>query len=402
MSFAPLQGYRVIDLTQVLAGPFCSYQLGLLGAEVIKIEPVDNGDWARLGGSDLELESIGMATSFLTQNAGKQSLAVDLKHPSGLDIVKRLVRSADVFIENFRPGTAKRLGLGANDIMVMKPDIIYASISAFGQDGPMGDRPAYDHVIQAVSGIMMLTGDPKTLPNKVGSPYIDYSSGQNGAMAILAAILERNKTGKGQYVDIAMLDSALLLMASHLTQANTTGKVPEAAGNEAFSGSAASGVFDTKDGKLALAANNERQTQRLANAINKPDILEKPRFKTPKARRTHSLEFRELLAKVFLEDTASNWENRLTVAGVPAARILKLEETLSLPQIEARGILAEHKIEGSKRTTKVPTLGFKVNGERPNTTTHPPLLGQDTDQVLSELGLTKQEIDNLKHSNIVA
>ncbi len=386
MSFAPLEGYRVIDLTQVLAGPFCSYQLGLLGAEVIKIEPVDNGDWARLGGSDLELESIGMATSFLTQNAGKQSLAVDLKHPSGLDIVKRLVRSADVFIENFRPGTAKRLGLGANEIMAMKPDIIYASISAFGQDGPMGDRPAYDHVIQAVSGIMMLTGDPKTLPNKVGSPYIDYSSGQNGAMAILAAILERNKTGKGQYVDIAMLDSALLLMASHLTQANTTGKVPEAAGNEAFSGSAASGVFDTKDGKLALAANNERQTQRLANAINKPDILENPRFKTPKA----------------LEDTASNWEDRLTVAGVPAARILKLEETLSLPQIEARGILAEHKIEGSKRTTKVPTLGFKVNGERPNTTTPPPLLGQDTDQVLSELGLTKQEIDNLKHSNIVA
>jgi len=162
MSFAPLQGYRVIDLTQVLAGPFCSYQLGLLGAEVIKIEPVDNGDWARLGGSDLELESIGMATSFLTQNAGKQSLAVDLKHPSGLDIVKSLVRSADVFIENFRPGTAKRLGLGANEIMAMKPDIIYASISAFGQDGPMGDRPAYDHVIQAVSGIMMLTGDPKT------------------------------------------------------------------------------------------------------------------------------------------------------------------------------------------------------------------------------------------------
>ena len=402
MAFEPLKGYRVIDVTQVLAGPFCSYQLGLLGAEVIKIEPPEGGDWARLGGLDPELENLGMATSFLTQNAGKQSIAIDLKNPSGLELLKRLVKTADIFIENFRPGTASRLGLGAEEIMSLKPDIVYASLSAFGQDGPMGQRPAYDHVIQAVSGIMMLTGDPKTLPNKVGSPYIDYSAGQNAAMAVLAALIERDKTGQGQRVDVAMLDSALLLMASHLTQATTTGKAPEAAGNNAFSGSAASGVFDTADGKLALAANNERQAQRLADAIGQPDLLQNPLYRTPSARRANSVAFKEFLATAFLSDTASNWELRLADANVPAAKILSFNETLGLPQIEYREILSEHNIEGSKRKTKTPTLGFKVNGDRPRAKSPPPLLGRDTEKLLKELGLNAEEISALKQAKVVA
>ena len=266
----PLGGITVVDLTQVLAGPYCTYQLALLGADVIKIEPPHQGEWMRVQGLSPGLSEHGLGLGFCVQNANKRFLTVNLKEPRGLAIVMQLAATADVFVENFRPGVADRLGLGYEAIAACNPTIIYASISAYGQDGPLGHRGAYDHVVQAMAGIMSTTGMPGSGPTKVGAPYIDYAAGLNGAFAIMAALHERHRTGQSQRVDVAMLDTALLLMANHLVQVAMTGENPAKTGNEAFSGAPSSGCYATQDGLLMLAANNERQFVALCTAIGRP------------------------------------------------------------------------------------------------------------------------------------
>ena len=198
--FEPLAGKRVIDVTQVLAGPYCTYQLALMGAEVIKIELPGQGDWTRLGGNDEELSAAGYSLSFLTQNANKKSVTLNLKQPDGVAALKQLIETADVFVENFKPGTAAGLGIGYEDVAGLNPRLVYASLSAYGQDGPIGHRPAYDHIIQGMVGIMHTTGTAETVPNKVGSPYVDYATGLMGAFAVVSALLERERTGEGQRV----------------------------------------------------------------------------------------------------------------------------------------------------------------------------------------------------------
>ena len=221
--FQPLFGIRVVDLTQILAGPYATYQLALLGAEVIKVEPPEVGDWTRAGAAPEGLEGQGMSTGFMTQNAAKKSVALDLKSEQGHAALLALVETADVFVENFRPGTADRLGLSYEAIKAVKPGIIYCWISAYGQDGPIGHRPAYDHVVQGMCGIMRTTGTPQTEPNKVGAPYIDYATGMNAAFAIVAALHEVRRTDIGVRLDVAMLDTSLLLMASLVTNHLNTG-----------------------------------------------------------------------------------------------------------------------------------------------------------------------------------
>ena len=399
--FQPLAGRRVIDLTQVLAGPFCAYQLGMLGADIIKIEPIDGGDWARKGGADAALAAAGLGMSFLAQNAGKRSLAVDLKAPAGSALVLDLAATADVFLENFRPGTAARLGLGVEDVRAHSPKIVYASLSAYGQDGPFGPRPAYDHVVQAMSGIMQLTGAPETLPNKVGAPYVDYATGLNGAFAVLAALMERDRTGESQRVDVAMLDSALLLMANHMTDTATSGRAPKAAGNQAFSGAAASGVFETADGLLALAANNERQFKRLAHALGRPDLLEDARFADSRTRKQNGEAFQALLADAFVADTADAWERRLAEADVPSARVRDFGETMALEQVRARGLMADYVLPVEGRAMSAPTLGFKANGAAVAAGTPPPVLGADADAVLADLGKSAAEIADLRAAGVI-
>jgi crotonobetainyl-CoA:carnitine CoA-transferase CaiB-like acyl-CoA transferase len=196
--FQPLNGIRVVDLSQVLAGPFATYQLALMGAEVLKIEKPGEGDWTRLGGALPDLADHRMGLGFLTQNAGKKSVTIDLKSPEGLELVKHLISTADVFVENFKPGVAERLGLGFETVRSLNPRIVYCSISAYGQDGPLSRRPAYDHVIQGMCGIMLTTGEPGGPPTKVGAPYIDYATGMNAAMAVVAGLLEVRRTGNGR------------------------------------------------------------------------------------------------------------------------------------------------------------------------------------------------------------
>ena len=384
--FQPLAGKRVIETTQVLAGPYCTYQLALMGAEVIKIEKPGQGDWTRQGGQDPELKAAGLPLAVLTQNAGKKSVTIDLKTEKGLAILKDLVKDADVFIENFRPGTAAKLGIAYEDLAPLNERLVYASLSAYGQDGPIGHRPAYDHIIQGMVGIMHTTGTPETAPNKVGSPYVDYATGLNGAFAVVAALMERERTGKGQRVDVAMLDTAMLLMASLAVSTMATGNSPPPVGNEAFSFSPSSGTYETTDGLLGLAANNEAQFQRLCHALGLAWLIDDERF-APANRKDNQMALRAEFAAAFAAKSAAEWEQILDEARVPAVRVRKMHEVLSEGQMEARGLMQPVPLPGLNREVSIPTLGFKANGGVTAAQSAPPALGQHTDEVLAELGL---------------
>ena len=397
--FAPLTGVRVVDLTHVLAGPYCTQLLALLGAQVVKIEPPGSGDLTRFGGPIPELNEQQIGLAFCTQNTDKASVTVDLKEPAGVEIVHRLVAEADVFIENFRPGVAERLGLSFDALRAANSGLVYVSLTAYGQDGPIGHRPAYDHVVQAMSGIMETTGTEETGPVKVGAPYVDYAAGQKGAMATIAAIMEQRRTGEPQRVDVAMLDTTLLLMANTLTATAATGDRPAKLGNEAASLSPSSGCFETADGLLAIAANNERQFRDLCTAVGHPDLAEDDRFADRSARQANAHEFRSLLARAFAERTAAAWEATLDEVGVPASRVRSLDELLHDGQPAARDLLAPVTVGG--REVELPTAGFKVNGHVPRPVVPPPSLGADNDRVLREVGYTDAEIAELRAGGVI-
>ncbi len=392
--FAPLRGLRVVDLTHVLAGPYCTQLLALLGAEVVKVEPPGSGDLTRGGGPIPELNDRQLGLAFCTQNTDKASITIDLKEPTGIEIVRRLVARADVFIENFRPGVADRLGLSFDALCEVKPDLVYVSLTAYGQDGPIGHRPAYDHVVQAMSGIMETTGTEETGPIKVGAPYVDYAAGQKGAMATMAAVMEQRRTGEPQRVDVAMLDTTLLLMANTLTATAATGERPAKLGNEAASLAPSSGCFATADGLLAIAANNERQFRNLCIAIGRGELADDGRFAGRAARQANSAAFRALLAAALVADTAAAWEARLDELGVPASRVRSLDELLAEGQPAARGLLAELTVDGV--AVSLPTAGFKVNDEVPGPVDPPRPLGADTERILADLGYCADEIDDLR------
>ncbi len=399
--FEPLTGVRVVDLSQVLAGPYATYQLALMGAEVIKIEKPDEGDWTRAGGALKELARRRMGLGYLTQNAGKKCVTLDLKAPQGLELAKQLIATADVFVENYKPGVAQRLGLGFDEVSALNPRIVYCSISAYGQDGTLSARPAYDHVIQGMCGIMLTTGKPGDGPTKVGAPYVDYATGMNAAMAVTAALLEVQRTGRAVRIDVAMLDTALLLMASLVSQQMSAGWVPEQNGNEAWSASPSSGAFETTDGLLMLAANNDAQFARLCKAIERTDILEDPRWHSPAARAANAGRLREILVEVFLGADADHWERRLATADVPAARVRRLDEVLGEPHVGARGLTSRVRIDGHDGDIHVPNLSFKADGRSVAPRTPPAALGADTDAVLKELGIGQDRIDALRASKVI-
>ncbi|RVU39569.1 CoA transferase [Hwanghaeella grinnelliae] len=399
--FQPLKGMRVVDLSQVLAGPYATYLLALMGAEVIKIEKPGEGDWTRRTGLTPELADQGMALNFLTQNGGKKSVTINLKTPDGKAIARKLIASANVFVENFKPGVAERLGFGFEDVRALREDIVYCSISAFGQNGPMSPRPAYDHVIQGMCGIMLTTGKPGGGPTKVGAPYVDFATGMNAAMAVMAGLMEVQRTGEAVQVDVAMLDTALMLMASLMTQHLSGGWMPAQNGNEAWSASPSSGAFETAQGVLMLAANNDAQFRKLCNAIGRKDILENPRWQTPATRKQNGPSLRETLSCTFLGGTASEWETLLEKAEVPAAKVRSLDETLAEPQIAARGLMNEMQIGGHDAPVHLPSMSFRANGEAVAPRTPPPGLGDDTESVLAELGIDRVDFDKLRAAGAI-
>lgn len=399
--FQPLSGLRVVDLTQVLAGPYAAYQLGLMGAEVVKVENPAGGDWGRGKGDLPETNAAGMGLSYLTQNADKKSVALDLKAPEGLEAMRRLLAGADVFIENFRPGVAARLGLSFEAVRALSPKIVYCSISAYGQDGEFSRRPAYDHVIQGMCGIMRTTGTEQGGPTKVGAPYVDYATGLNAAFAIVSGLHEVRRTGRAVRLDVAMLDTSLMLMSQLVTSVLTAGWVPRPSGNEAWSQSPSSGAFQTADGLLMIAANNDRQFADLCRGVGRPDILEDPRWAEPAARAANAPALRAELVAVLLTETAAHWETALDAAGVPAARVRRLDETLAEPHVRARGFAAALPWDQAGGALHVPTLGFKADGETVAPRALPPELGADTRAVLGALGYSPAELDAMAGAGVI-
>lgn len=386
MSRLPLQGVRVLECASVIAGPYCAYMLTLLGAETIKIERPGQGDWMRAQGGDAGLVAAGLGSTFLSCNAGKRSVALNLKDPRGVKIAREIAAGVDVMIENWRPGTAGRLGIGFEDIRAVNPRIVYCSISGFGQDGPMSPRPAYDHIIQAMSGIMSVTGTPETAPSRTGPPLVDYLTGLSAAVAVLAALRQRDHTGEAQHVDVGMLDCAVAAMGSILS-AHVNGGVPAAPiGNAAASGAPSSGLFETRTSPLTLVANTEAQFAALCAVLNRADILSDARFREPGARKQNQDALRAIIAASLGERPAIEWEGLMAAAGVPAGAVRSVPELLDEAQVAARGLFRHLALPDQGREAALPAAGFKLNGRPVAPDRAPPLLAADNDNVLDELG----------------
>ncbi|WP_404817547.1 CaiB/BaiF CoA transferase family protein [Salipiger bermudensis] len=387
----------MLDLTNVLAGPFACHQLAHLGAEVIKVEAVGRGDLARNLGADAELSKQGMGISFLAQNAGKTSLTLNLKAPKGKAVLKRLVASADVLVENFRPGVMDRLGLGYETLKAENPALIYCAISGFGQDGPWAHRPAYDQIIQGASGVMSVTGDTTSAPLRVGYPLADTVGGLTAAMAISAAL---NAPERGAFIDVSMLDSVLATMGWVVSNYLVGGVDPQPQGNENPT-SAPSGAFQCADKLINIAANKDEQWQLLACHLGRDDLLEHPDFATRELRKAHRLRLKAELETVLTTRPAQDWEDELNRIGVPSGAVLSLPEVLAHPQITERGLLARFDdTPGLERTIDLMRIGAMIDGARPSVDTPPPALGVDTTAILAELGYTEAEIDEMQSEGV--
>ena len=393
----PFEGIRIIDITHVLAGPFAAYQLGLMGADVIKVEDPTDPDQSRDSGSDNDLNHALMGTGFLTQGSNKRAITLNLKSPEGQAILKNLVATADVLVENYRPGAFEALGLGYEDLRKINPKLIYASFSAFGQGGPKRERTAYDHVIQSTSGIMAMTGTPEVNPIKIGAPAIDYATGTMGAYALSAALFQRERTGQGQRIDMAMLDVAMILMASHVTGYMRNGKHPKPSGNR--TGHATSMAYVTMDGShVMIGASNLRQQKRLWIALERPDMVKR----TNDERDADHEREEATLKALMLGRTAAEWEEWFQARHVPASRVRTMGEALADPQIASRGILHKHEnAPGVPGSFTVPVAAFKFNHDGPKVDRPPPMFGQHNDEILGELGYSAAEIAAFRSTKVI-
>jgi len=391
-------GIRVLDFSQVLAGPFCTQQLALLGADVIKIEEPRAGDQARSIMADNDIGRIGMSPYFLAMNANKRSMTLDLKHPRASEILARLAQGADVVVQNFRPGVLARLGFGYEAVCALKPDIIYCSISGYGQEGPYSTAPAYDGAVQAISGIMAATGPRGGEATRVGTPVVDLSTAIMAAFAISTALFRRAATGEGQHVDVAMLDTTLALMSPLLGVYLNTGQPPERLGNGSPAYVPTADSFPVGgNGAILMSALTDKQWHALCAAIGQPDLPADPRFSSLDARRANAPALRTALIEAFATDTAPNWEKRLAKAGVPAAPILELPETLQHPQLPWRNIISRLSgAPGIEREVGLIGSGFTAGPDGPQVLSPPPAKGQHTDDVLREIGYAAAEITQLR------
>jgi crotonobetainyl-CoA:carnitine CoA-transferase CaiB-like acyl-CoA transferase len=393
-----LERLTVIDLTQVMAGPFCSQLLGDLGARIVKVEPVGSGDHARHAMG--HRMPGGESSAFLAVNRNKQSIAIDLKQEAGRDTLYRLVRGADVVVENFRPGVTRRLGVDYATLSGLNSRLIYASISGFGQTGPYADRPGYDLIAQAMSGIMSVTGEGGGEPAKAGVPITDMSAGLFCAVGILAACIAREQTGRGQYIDTSLYEAGLALSVWETAELWATGQIPQPLGS-AHRMSAPYQALRTRDGHIMVGANNPRLWQRLCQALDREDLLADPRFTTNADR----LEQRDVLAgelePVLKSRETEEWVATLLAAGVPCGPLRNYEQACRDPHTLAREmvITMQHPVEGEIRGLGIPV---KLSDTPGNARRPAPLLGEHTDELLAGLGYSASEISALREQGAIA
>ena len=374
----PLSGIRIADFSHVMAGPYASHLLRLMGAEVIKIEPV-KGDGFRNYGADRRYD--GLSPAFIAANAGKKSIALDLKDEADLAIARAIIARSDVVLENFRPGVMARLGLGYDAVREMVPDVIYCSVSGYGQTGPHRDWPAIDNIVQATSGMMMLSGAEGDAPVRVGFPIVDTLTGQTAAMAILGALMQRERGNGGSQIDVSMFDASLAFMTSALTPFLVTGQPMQRMGNTGYSGLPTASMFNASDGReISLGVVQPPQFAALARELGRQDWLDDPRFATPDARRTNFDAMHAELSAEFARLPAAQWERRLSDAGIPCGMVRRVDEAAALAGPTA---LVNLTVPGlPDEAVQIPGAGYSVAGQANPAPGAPPRLDANRAEIL--------------------
>ncbi|MBS0560982.1 MAG: CoA transferase [Proteobacteria bacterium] len=383
-------GITVLDFTHVIAGPFCTYQLALLGAEVIKVEAPRVGDYLRGRGGDDALRGALMGDHFACQNANKQSICIDLKTEAGAALARRMAETAEVVVENFRPGVMDALGLGYAMLSARNPRLVYCSLSGYGQDGALSERPVYDNVVQAFSGLMAMTGTASSGPLKAGAPVLDYASGTMAAFAVAAALTRRERFGAGQYLDVSMLDTAFMLMSPVISSLVNAGKAPRLHANEhALAGAS---CYEAADGALLmLGACTQRQFEALCRKLGREDLLRDARFADVRRQDPHRAALAAELADEIKRRDAQHWETLLTPE-VPVAHVRTLAEALEESAAAARSTVTQIAYPAAEagRLT-VPVAAYRADRDGPDIDRPPPALGEDGDAVLARFGITADE-----------
>lgn len=405
-----LEGVRVLDLTNVLSGPFAGYQLALMGADVLKVEAHTGGDLARKLGASADLSARHLGISFLAQNSSKRSLTLNLKSERGKDIFRQLVETHDVVLENFRPGVMDRLGFGWDALREINPGIVYCAISGFGQSGPLRDRPAYDQIIQGMSGLMSVTGDTETAPLRVGAPIADTVGGFAAAFAIASALVRRGRTGEGAFLDVSMLEATLTAMGWVASDYLVGGSEPVPMGNENRT-AAPSGTFSTADGDFNIAANKQEQFEELCRILGRPDLAGDPRFAERETRKTNRLALKVEIESVLTTRPSAHWDKEFAAAGIPGAPVMDVAAVLDSEQIVERGLVSTLRIDAAAGITgtgvgpdgDIRLLGAPthVDGAAVTPDTPPPLLGEHTEAVLTGLGYSAEDITVMRAEGVI-
>ncbi|MDC1207912.1 CoA transferase [Litorivicinus sp.] len=395
MNDKPLSGFRIIDVTNVLSGPFCSYQLGLLGADIIKVESPD-GDLARQLGANPDLNADKLGTSFLAQNAGKKSISIDLKSSRGKAVFQRLVSTADAVVENFRPGVMDRLGLGFDKCQEWSDPIVYCAISGFGQHGPMSGQPAYDQIIQGMSGVMDITGDPASPPYRVGYPIADTIGGLTAALAISSALHQK----KSQMIDVSMLESVLTTMGWVVSNWLMAAANPQRIGNENMT-SAPSGTFRTQDGLINIAANQEKQWLALVDVCELYHLQGDPRYCSREARKKNRTQLNRDIEEVLGKKSTLDWVELFTENGIPSGPVLTVPEALQLPQVLGREFIVSMAHENPAKKIDLVTNGFLINGDRLKPESGVDQLGESSALILKSIGYSDFEIEHMIENGVI-
>lgn len=394
----PFEGVRILDFTQVLAGPYGCYQLALLGADVIKVE--------RRGGEDMrrtplsrEWADRGMASAWLAVNGNKKSLTLDLQNPEAKDIIRKLAAKADVVMENFRGGVMDRLGLGYKALSEINPRLIYCAISGFGQTGPYAHEAGYDGKMQALSGIMAITGHPETGPTRAGFAVCDVLSGATAAFAVASALFQRTHTGIGQFIDVSMLEASLAFLSTQVADYTVAGHHQEQAGNQAVSRKVTANLFRAQDSWLLLAVNDDKQYRALINTIGCTQVFDDPRFADWFTRKDNEHALREIIEMALAAKDAKTWEPLLNNAGAPCASIWTIAEVLEHPQVRARGVIQT--VDSPYGPLRLMGSGFQMAHGGGRLDTVGPSLGAHTDAILAEIGYDAAAIEGLRERQVV-